>query len=124
MHTPPKASQIAEVKSFFAEHKKQFEDQVRKVKASKTGDSSAGTSLLFKGTAKLDRGELFARFPPKPVAEKLIQRYFASENPAARTSAFQRCFKDTMLTFTGILHQPTFWREASTKVRNISPQII
>jgi len=122
--TPFKALQIAEVKSFFAEHKKQFEDQFRKVKASKTGDSSASTSLLFKGTAKVERGELFARFPPKPIAEKLIQRYFASENPAARKSASQCWSKVHDLTSTGMLHQPTFWKEASTKFCHVSPQNI
>ena len=67
---------------------------MKKVSASATTESSRETSLLFKGTAKFTASQILANFPPKPVADKLITRYFNSENPGVR-----------------ILHGPTFRKE-------------
>lgn len=87
-------SDISEVKSYFAEHKKQFDDHMRKVKDGQGLGHAPGLGMLFKGVSKLEPDVLLARFPQRPVANALISRYFDSENPAAR-----------------ILHRPTFRRQ-------------
>lgn len=85
--------QIAEVKTYFAEHRKQVDEQFKKVRASKSGDPSASTALLFKGISKVDRSEILSNFPSKVVADKLITRYFSSENPASRKKCIPICFR-------------------------------
>jgi len=87
-------SDIAEVKRYFAEHQKQYEEQVRKVTALKSGESGAATSLLFRGTTKTDRAKLLGNFPTRPVADKLVIRHFETDSQSIR-----------------ILHCPTFKRE-------------
>ena len=88
--------QIAEVKRYFAEHAKQVEEQYQKVKATKdAGDGSTTPSLLiFKGTVNIERSKILANFPSRQIADSLITRYFATENPGIR-----------------ILHGPTFRKE-------------
>lgn len=87
--------QIAEVKRYFAEHTKQYEEQLQKVTAAKQAQgSSAATTLLFKGTSEVDREKILSNFPARHVADALISRFFETENPAIR-----------------ILHAPTFRRE-------------
>ncbi|KAL9056166.1 MAG: hypothetical protein Q9162_003127 [Coniocarpon cinnabarinum] len=85
-------SDIAEVKAWFAEHKKMYDEQARKVSAWK--GTTAGTSMLFKGTARMDHRELLSNFPPRHVANELITRYFETENPA-----------------THIIHRPTYCKQ-------------
>ncbi|KAI9669011.1 MAG: hypothetical protein M1831_000603 [Alyxoria varia] len=87
-------SDIAEVKSFFNEHKKQYDDQMKKIRAQKAQESNIGTSMLFKSTSTVDRAEILANFPPRQIANQLIARYFDTENPAAH-----------------IVHRPTFRRQ-------------
>lgn len=87
-------SDIAEVKSYFAEHKKQYEDQIRKVAASKPGANAPGLGMFFRGISKIEQHEILENFPQRPVANALIMRYFDSENPAAR-----------------IIHRPTFRKQ-------------
>ncbi|KAB8356457.1 hypothetical protein FH972_024040 [Carpinus fangiana] len=87
-------SDIAEVKSYFAEHKKQYEEQVRKVAASKPGANAPGLAMFFKGVSKIEQHEILENFPQRPIANALIMRYFDTENPAAR-----------------IVHRPTFKRQ-------------
>ena len=84
--------QIAEVKAWFSEHKKQYDEQARKVSAWK--GATAGSSMLFKGTARMDHSQLLASFPPRHLANELITRYFETENPA-----------------THIIHRPTFSKQ-------------
>ena len=86
-------SDISEVKSYFNEHKKQYEEQMRKVQSQKAG-IPVGTSMLFKSTARLDKQEILGNFPPRQVANELITRYFETENPA-----------------THIVHRPTFRKQ-------------
>lgn len=87
-------SDIAEVKNYFNEHKKQYDEQMRKVKSQKAGQATVGTSMLFKSTVPVDRSEILAQFPPRHVANELITRYFETENPGAH-----------------IIHRPTFRKQ-------------
>lgn len=87
-------SDIAEVKSYFAEHKKQYEEQIRKVAASKPGANAPGLGMFWRGVIKVEQREILDNFPQRPVANALIMRYFDSENPAAR-----------------IIHRPTFRKQ-------------
>ena len=80
------------MKAWFAEHKKQYDEQARKISAWK--GATAGSSMLFKGTAKMDHRALLANFPPRHVANELITRYFETENPA-----------------THIIHRPTYGKQ-------------
>ncbi|KAK5138821.1 hypothetical protein LTR04_004155, partial [Oleoguttula sp. CCFEE 6159] len=75
-------SDIAEVKNYFSDHKKQYEDQLRKVKATRDNEDNPGTSILFRGTRPVDRGEVLASFPAKHVTDKLVERYFNCYDPA------------------------------------------
>ncbi|KAI9719133.1 MAG: hypothetical protein M1828_006315 [Chrysothrix sp. TS-e1954] len=86
-------SDIAEVKSYFAEHKKVYEEQAQKVSAYK-GTGNIGAGLLFKGVATTDESEIRANFPNRSVSNLLITRYFDAANPA-----------------THILHRPTFCKQ-------------
>lgn len=83
------------MKRYFAEHTQQYEEQVKRVTASKEKQGAqAATSLLFKGGAKIDENKIRAAFPPRDMADALVQRYFNTENPA-----------------THMLHGPTFRQE-------------
>ncbi|KAI9836512.1 MAG: hypothetical protein M1838_005013 [Thelocarpon superellum] len=88
---------ITEVKTYFAEHRKQIEDQMAKVNASQDGDESKGPAILFSTAAPPERSELFAALPPRPAVDKIISRYFNSFDPAIY-----------------IIHGPTFRKEVTT----------
>ena len=87
--------QITEVKNYFAEHKKQYEDQMVKVQQAKARmDSSIdGPMSLFGGSKVQPLPELLAQMPKRTVTDKLITRYFNSYDPAVH-----------------ILHPPTWYR--------------
>ena len=89
-------SDIAEVKNYFAEHKKQLEDQMEKVQKSKRSEDSApqGPTFLFGGSKAPEYSELLAALPNRAVTDKLITRYFNSYDPAIH-----------------ILHPPSWYRQ-------------
>lgn len=72
-------SDIAEVKRYFLEHQKQYDEQVDKIQASKQGNPAAAVSLLFRGAVQADRETLLSNFPDKVVADLLMQRHFNTE---------------------------------------------
>jgi len=86
--------EIAEVKNYFSEHKKQYEDQLRKVKSQSRNEESPGTALLFKTQKPSDKSEILQAFPPRSVADMLITRYFNTYDPGIH-----------------IIHTPTFQKE-------------
>ena len=89
-------SDIAEVKNYFHEHKKQLDEQMEKVQKSKTGEDSApqGPIFLFGGSKPPEYPDLLAALPNKVVSDKLVQRYFNSYDPAVH-----------------ILHPPSWYRQ-------------
>lgn len=86
--------EISEVKSYFNEHKKQYEDQLKRYKESRTDEVSPGTAFLFGGQKPTAHAEILARFPPKQTADLLISRYFNTYDPGVH-----------------IIHGPTFQRQ-------------
>ncbi|KAF1813659.1 hypothetical protein P152DRAFT_287686 [Eremomyces bilateralis CBS 781.70] len=86
--------EIAEVKNYFNDHKKQYEEQVRKIKATnQTDDRFESVPLL--GTPKpSSKAEILSAFPQKPTADLLVTRYFNTYDPALH-----------------IIHGPTFQRQ-------------
>lgn len=79
------ASQIAEVKNYFAEHKKQIDEQAQKVQASKTEEAfPQGPTFLFGGVNPPEFPELLNSLPQKVITDKVIARYFNSYDPAIR----------------------------------------
>ena len=75
---------IKEVKNYFSEHKKQWEDQMLKVQEAKNQVDSApqGPTFLFGGSKPPPYSELLAQLPKRTVTDKLVSRYFNSYDPA------------------------------------------
>ncbi|KAL9009989.1 MAG: hypothetical protein Q9173_005028 [Seirophora scorigena] len=74
---------IAEVKNYFAEHKKQIDEQAQKVQASKTEEAfPQGPTFLFGGVNPPEFPELLSSLPQKVITDKVIARYFNSYDPA------------------------------------------
>jgi hypothetical protein len=86
--------EISEVKSYFNEHKKQYEEQLSKFKAEHQEEYSPGTAFLFGAQKPTTRGELLSSFPLKPTADILITRYFNTYDPGLH-----------------IIHGPTFQKQ-------------
>ena len=77
--------QIAEVRNYWAEHKKQYEEQLIKVKAAnELHGTSKLSSFLFGAAGPTDKGELLSAIPSKALVDKLIVRYFNSYDPVVR----------------------------------------
>ncbi|KAI9876178.1 MAG: hypothetical protein M1830_007079 [Pleopsidium flavum] len=87
-------SDIAEVKNYFHEHRKQYEDQILKVKASKSDGDFRGPAFLFGGQKPPDKSEILASIPSRHTTDNLLARYFNSYDSAIH-----------------ILHPPTFYRQ-------------
>ncbi|KAJ4288152.1 hypothetical protein N0V90_012169 [Kalmusia sp. IMI 367209] len=86
--------EISEVKNYFADHKKQYEEQLKRYKAMHTDDSNIGTAFLFGSQKPMSQTELLSRFPPKPTADILVSRYFNTYDPGIH-----------------IIHGPTFQKQ-------------
>ena len=86
---------IKEVKNYFSQHKKEFEEQVVKVQEAKSRVDAApqGPTFLFGGAKPPPYSELLAQMPKRTVTDRLVQRYFNSYDPAIH-----------------ILHPPSWYR--------------
>lgn len=75
---------IKEVKNYFQEHRKQWDEQLVKVQQAKDRIDSApqGPTFLFGGSKPPPYSELLAQLPKRSVTDKLISRYFNSYDPA------------------------------------------
>ena len=80
-----KVLQIAEVRNYFTEHKKKYDDQMVKVEASKQSIGlSRGPAFLFGGGEIPQQSELLSRLPHRDAVDKLVVRYFNDYDPAIR----------------------------------------
>ncbi|KAL4798292.1 hypothetical protein BDV19DRAFT_377164 [Aspergillus venezuelensis] len=84
-------SEISEVKNYFSTHKKQYEEQAEKLKATQLPTDVPGSTLLFGAMKVTSRAEIMSSFPSKYTTDILIARYFNCYDPA-----------------THFLHGPTF----------------
>ena len=78
--------QISEVRNYFVEHKKAYEDQVTKIETAKqqNGSSHNGPAFLF-GARNLPRlPELIAALPGRDAVDKMVTRFFNDDDPAMR----------------------------------------
>ncbi|KAL1989020.1 hypothetical protein VTN96DRAFT_5783 [Rasamsonia emersonii] len=85
---------IAEVRQYFANTKKQYEEQAQKIKASRPEPDPS--TLLFGSMKPASKAEIMASFPSRYTTDMLIARYFNTYSPG-----------------THILHVPTFQKEYS-----------
>ncbi|KAI8940493.1 hypothetical protein NX059_004173 [Plenodomus lindquistii] len=86
--------ELSEVKSYFADHKKQYEEQLKKYKANHKTERPPGTSFLMGGQKPTSKAEVLSRFPPKPTADILVSRFFNTYDPGIH-----------------IIHGPSFQKE-------------
>lgn len=83
-------NKIAEVRNFFTEHKKQFEEHAAKVNAANPQCDVPGSTLLFGVMKPLSRGEIMTSLPSKYTTDLLIARYFNHYDPVTRKSTRHR----------------------------------
>jgi hypothetical protein len=93
--------QIAEVKNYFINHKKELDQQYTKLEANTPASARGGPAFLFATYDPITEGELRAGLPPKSAVEKLVSRYFNSLDPSVYT-----------------LHYPTFHKELRKHFEN------
>ncbi|KAE8829100.1 hypothetical protein PTNB73_05771 [Pyrenophora teres f. teres] len=86
--------ELSEVKNYFAEHKKQYEEQLKRYKASRVEDRPPGTAFLMGGQKPTSKAEILSQFPPKPTADLLVSRFFNTYDPGIH-----------------IIHGPSFQKE-------------
>jgi hypothetical protein len=86
--------QIAEVKNYFSNHKKEIEKNYEKIKQSKPSTARDGPAFLFSAHTAATDTDLRAEVPSKSAVDKLVTRYFNSYDPAVH-----------------ILHSPTFHKQ-------------
>jgi hypothetical protein len=89
-------SDIAEVKNYFASHKKELENSYEKIRLAKPEVSSQPPSILS-GVAPASEVELRAELPPKSTVLALCGRYFNSMDNAANIlhgPSFQQQLRD------------------------------
>ena len=78
------------MKNYWNEHKKQYEEQLIKIKAATENQGGGGPKLpafLFGGSRLPDKDDILSAVPSKPAVEQLVARYFNSYDPAVRTLA-------------------------------------
>lgn len=86
--------QISEVKNYLSEHKKQYEEQLKRYKANNTDEYNPGTAFLFGAQKPVSHAEILSHFPPKSTADLLVARYFNTYDPGIH-----------------IIHGPTFQKQ-------------
>jgi hypothetical protein len=82
------------VKNYFMNHKKEIESHYNHVKTSQPAAAIDGPAFLFGNHVKVTDVELRSEMPPKSAVEKLVSRFFNSNDPAVH-----------------ILHAPTFHKQ-------------
>jgi len=86
--------QISELKNYFGDHRKQYEDQAARVEAAKVKeDYGQGLHYLFGGGKTPLFSDLLTALPERSEADRLVSRYFTSYDPAVH-----------------ILHPPSWYR--------------
>ena len=89
-------AEISEVKSWFSDHKKQFEETLRRIQASNQDEERVGASFLFVTEKPSSKEEILRQFPPKNTCDTLIARFFNTYN-------YDPAFH--------IIHGPTFQKQ-------------
>ena len=113
-------NQISEVRNYFAEHKKQYEDQAVKVNATKyPAGVYNGPAFLFGGRSVPQLPELLTSLPGRDAVDKMVARYFNDYDPAIRE--LETILISLVVTYhlVDILH-PASWRRTVRTVAKLS----
>ncbi|KAL8689447.1 MAG: hypothetical protein Q9224_004637 [Gallowayella concinna] len=79
---------ITEVKNYFIENKKQFDEQALKIQAQKKEDNfPEGLPVLFGGVNPPEFSELLGSLPKRLITDKLVDRYFMSSDHSIHPQA-------------------------------------
>lgn len=89
-------AEISEVKNWFADHKKQYDENLRRLKDNFPEEDRVGTSFLFITEKPISKEEVLRQFPPKNTCDSLIARFFNTYN-------YDPAFH--------IIHGPTFQKQ-------------
>ncbi|RDI89805.1 hypothetical protein Vi05172_g404 [Venturia inaequalis] len=73
-------AEISEVKTYFQDHKKQFEVQYNRVKQNTEQANGGSSGLLFQTVKPATLAEIQAEFPAKVTTDVLISRFFNTYN--------------------------------------------
>lgn len=92
---------IAEVKSYFANHAGELDAQYKKVAFSNPSTALGSPAFLFGAQTQVSEGELRAALPNRNSVEKLVGRYFNSYDSAVN-----------------IIHYPTFHKQLQTHYKD------
>jgi hypothetical protein len=78
-------AEISEVKNWFSDHKKQYDEQYKRIK-SETSDERVGAGYLFVVERPTSKAAILREFPPKATCDTLISRFFNADSydPAFR----------------------------------------
>ncbi|OKL58423.1 hypothetical protein UA08_06114 [Talaromyces atroroseus] len=94
---------IAEVRQYFVNSRKQYEEQAERIKASRPSAADTTTMLLFGEVKPPSKAEILSSLPSRYTTDILIARYFNHHNPG-----------------TYIVHTPTFQKEYNEHWKNPS----
>ncbi|KAL8738466.1 MAG: hypothetical protein Q9181_000722 [Wetmoreana brouardii] len=96
---------ISEVKNFFAEHKKQLDEQAQRVQESKTEENfPQGPTFLFDGSNAPEFPELLNSLPKRIITDKLVARFFNTFDPTTHILHPNSWYK----------HYEVFWADPYT----------
>ncbi|EED13411.1 C6 transcription factor, putative [Talaromyces stipitatus ATCC 10500] len=93
---------IAEVRQFFQNSKKQYEEQAQKIQATRP-ETDTTTMLLFGSVKAPSKAEILSSFPSRYIADMLIARFFNNRDHGP-----------------DILHVPTFQKDYNEHWKNPS----
>ena len=75
-------NEIGEVRNYYAEHKKKYEDHWEKVETTRKSQGfTQGPAFLFGGRNLPPYAELLASLPSRDVVDKLVRQYFNDHDP-------------------------------------------
>ncbi|KFY33806.1 hypothetical protein V494_07308 [Pseudogymnoascus sp. VKM F-4513 (FW-928)] len=124
-------SDIAEVRNYFTNHKRELDNQYKKV--SETSAARWIPDFLFQGLAPATEAEIRAALPPRAKIEKLVARFFNSLDPFVqilhhktfheRLEAFFADPKSQSLAWVGLLYSAmTLAMQSYSKVGDEPPE--
>lgn len=79
--------QIAEVRQFFQNSRKQYEEQAQKIQATKP-EADTTTMLLFGSVKAPSKSEILASFPSRYITDMLIARFFNNRDHGPGTCMY------------------------------------
>lgn len=101
------------MRNYFGEHKKQYEEALKKVETSKQKAGQAqyiGPAFILGARSLPQYSELLASLPGRDAVDKMIGSYFNDFDPATRKSTLLRAIQQ-FDNQVDVLHPPS-WRRS------------